>query len=84
MISINEAVTNGVTQIRKPIWANPSDYLKLDLMDGKLGPWLHLYSPLNELIGEPNPQDILCIGCNLDAVEWEIWQVQTNPVENKQ
>jgi len=72
MISINEAVAQGVTKVRKPLWANPEDYLQLDIIDGKLGPWTHLYSSLNEKIGEPNPQDILFTGVgDLDESSWK-------------
>jgi len=80
MISINEAVHNGLSRLRKPIWVNREDYLQLDLIDDGLGPWVHLYSSLNRLIGEPNPQDILVIGMDLDALEWEIWQVPSKSV----
>lgn len=59
MLSINEAATKNILRLRKPIWANPNDYVRIDIIDRKPGPWLHFFSPLNEsLCGQRNPQDI--------------------------
>ena len=82
MISINEAVANGIEKIRKPEWVNREDHLKLDIIDGKIGPWIHLFSPLNEVLGSPDPQDLLFMGFDLDAVEYEIWQVSVQPEQS--
>lgn len=60
MISLNEAAAQGIERVRKPNWANPRDYVKLDIVDGRLGPWLHLYSPINQtVLKQANPQHIL-------------------------
>ena len=79
MISINEAVANGITRIRMPHWAIREDYIKLDIIAGKLGPWLHLYSPMNEEINGRNPVSMLFLEFDLDAPVYEIWEVKTGP-----
>jgi hypothetical protein len=46
MISIREAAARGIEKVRDPHWHH-GDYIKIDIIDGAPGPWLHLYSPLN-------------------------------------
>lgn len=79
MISINEAIDNDVTRIRMPKWANREDHLRLTIIDGKLGPWIELHSPLNEVLGEENPQQLLVTGFDLDDPIYEIWEIKTGP-----
>ena len=68
--SLEQWAKLGVARVRRDIWANPKDYVLIDLLsDGMRGPWLHLYSPMQKLIGEPTPQDILWL--NGTAEEWE-------------
>ena len=59
LISINEAVKLGHPRLRKPIWANPLDHLKIDLIDGQMGPWLHLFAPFNKECNGRDPVDML-------------------------
>lgn len=59
MISINQAAARGIDKLRSPKWANPNDYLKIDIVEGKPGPWLHLYSPINIDVNGRNPVDFL-------------------------
>lgn len=73
MISINTAVEREITKLRQPHWACPDDYLELHVSDGFLGPWAKLYSPLNEVIGQENPQRISTIGMDKETQEWEIY-----------
>lgn len=61
LISINEAAKRGIDKLRQPIWASPEDYLKIDIIDGKAGPWGHFYSPLNKMTNGKNPIDVLLI-----------------------
>jgi hypothetical protein len=61
LISINEAVRAGQSRLRKPKWANPLDHIKIDLIDGRMGPWLHIYSPFNKDCNGRDPVDILAI-----------------------
>jgi hypothetical protein len=58
MISIVYAAANGVERVRKPIWANPLDHLKIDIVDGKPGPWLHLWCPFNKECNGRDPVDV--------------------------
>lgn len=61
LISINEAAARGIERLRKPIWATPLDHLKIDIIDGRPGPWLHLYCPFNRECNGRDPVDILGI-----------------------
>ena len=63
LISINHAVSMGIERIRKPAWANDMDHIKIDIIDGELGPWVHVYSPYNLTINGVDPVDII-IGAN--------------------
>lgn len=49
IMSVAEAAALGIERIRLPRWANPMDHLKIDIIGGNvgLGPWMHLYSPIN-------------------------------------
>lgn len=70
-MTLKEAAAKGIAYVRKPIWADPKDYVKLDLIGGLHGPWGHLYSPLQKVIGEPTPQDFLLIEDN--STDWETY-----------
>lgn len=59
MISINDAARLGIERIRKPIWANRFDHVKLDFFDGQLGPWVHLWAPFNTECNGRDPVDLL-------------------------
>jgi hypothetical protein len=61
LISINEAAALGIDRIRKPIWATPEDHLKIDIINGKPGPWIHLYAPFNKECNGCDPVNILWI-----------------------
>lgn len=57
MISINQAVAQGITRLRMPRWAPTDAYLLLSIIDGKVGLWCKLYSRTEQqAIGEPTPQ----------------------------
>ncbi len=80
LISINQAVKQGIDKIRLPIWSNADDYLKIDLIktasgDICLGPWFHLFSPVSELVGLSNPHDILSLNFDLDEEVFEPYVV---------
>lgn len=60
LVSINEAAKRGIAKLRLDRWANPEDHIKIDVgSDGTLGPWVRLYSPANEILGQRNPQELL-------------------------
>ena len=61
LISINEAARRGIERVRKPVWANPYDHIKIDIFDGKPGPWLHLWCPFNGECNGNDPIDILIV-----------------------
>jgi hypothetical protein len=61
LISLNQAAALGIKRICKPIWANPMDHFRLDIIQGKPGPWLHLFAPFNVECNGRDPIDILWI-----------------------
>lgn len=59
-ISITEAAMRGIARVRLPVWANPLDHIKIDITrDGGVGPWLHLFCPINKAINGRDPVDFL-------------------------
>jgi hypothetical protein len=48
MISIDDAVEQGITRLRKPIWANRCDRVELLMFDGKRGINVRLWAPFNK------------------------------------
>ncbi|HEY1431856.1 MAG TPA: hypothetical protein VGF39_09550 [Stellaceae bacterium] len=61
MISLNEAARRGIERIRKPIWSDPLDHIKINIVDGKPGPWLHLFAPFNQECNGRDPVRLLWI-----------------------
>lgn len=71
LISVTQAAKQGIERIRRPIWANQLDHLKIDIIDGVPGPWLHLYCPFNKECNGRDPVNVLCIDSDYDAKEYE-------------
>jgi hypothetical protein len=55
LISLREAARRGVKRVRKPVWAHPFDHVDIDIINGKPGPWLHLWCPFNEECNRRDP-----------------------------
>jgi hypothetical protein len=55
LLCLAEAARKGVDRLRLPIWANKMDHLKIDIINGELGPWGHLYSPINVGVNGKDP-----------------------------
>ena len=72
LISIKEAAALGVERVRKPIWANKLDHLKIDIIDGKPGPWLHLWAPFNKECNGRDP---------VDAFAWDLGSPEFEPYD---
>jgi hypothetical protein len=70
LISINDAVAQGITRLRKPIWASAFDHLKIDIIDGRMGPWFHLYAPFNKECSGRDPVDLLSFNADVAVAEW--------------
>lgn len=87
MISIKEAASQGITLLRRPIWANPLDHLKIDIVDGQPGPWGHLYAPFNMECNGRDPVDIITIagvnGIYLDTSKRE-WEAYLGPTADSE
>ena len=78
LISLNEAAANGIDRLRKPEWAQAEDHLKIDAIDGRLGPWVHLYAPFNLKCNGRDPVDVLVVIWG-DPAEKE-WLPYTGPL----
>jgi len=62
MFSLREAAARGIERVYQPNWVGTLDHVKLDLArDGTFGPWLHFYSPMNQVINGRDPVDLLVI-----------------------
>jgi len=70
MISIRDAVSQGITRLRIPIWHNPYSHIKIDIMNSSLGPWVHLYEPFNEECNGRDPVSFLFTEINLQKHEY--------------
>lgn len=73
MISIAEAAARGIQRLRLPVWANPLDHLKIDIFDGKPGPWTHLFCPFNKECNGRDPVDILALQMDYDSRQFVIY-----------
>lgn len=81
LISINEAARAGHVRLRKPIWANPFDHIKIDLFDGRMGPWIHLYAPFNKQCNGRDPVDIIAISQQASFATPEL-EIYDGPLPN--
>jgi hypothetical protein len=72
-LSVNEAAARGIERLRKPIWANKLDHLKIDIVDGKPGPWLYLWAPFNTECNGRDPVESFAYQWDLDFPEFEIY-----------
>jgi len=61
LISIVQAAERGIERVRQTIWGNKFDHVKIDIIDGKPGPWLHLYAPFNKECNGRDPVDMLAM-----------------------
>ena len=79
MATIQELAEQGIERMRLPSWRSPTDYIKIDFIHGGIGPWVHLYSRLNEVVGSENPRDILFLDTTGD--KWEPYTGEIDPDE---
>lgn len=69
-MNFSEATGRGLCRLRLARWANPEDYVRIDVFDdGTFGPWAHLFSPVQPVIGVPTPQTMLAFSC--DSADYE-------------
>ena len=74
-MTIQDALAQGITRLRRPMWANPNAYILIDK-----GPWAKLYDqPYQSLFGEPTPQKVLHI--HDDCVDYEPYTGIPDPCE---
>jgi hypothetical protein len=73
LISIKDAAAIGVQRLRKPVWANPLDHLKIDIINGEPGPWAHLWAPFNKECNGRDPVSVLAFQWDLSLPEFELY-----------
>lgn len=71
LISIVDAAAKGIKRVRQPIWADPMDHIKIDIIGGAPGPWLHLFGPFNKECNGRDPVDLL----------WPVWPLDVKAAE---
>lgn len=60
LMSVNEAAKLGRKRFRLDKWINDLDHFEIDIVDGRPGPWVKLWSPFNGPVCEQeNPQKML-------------------------
>lgn len=63
LLSLGEAAKLGIERLRKPIWANPMDHIKIHIVEKNIGGlWVKLYSPANKVINGRDPIDLMIGG----------------------
>ena len=76
-ISLAQASECGIKRVRNPIWANKFDHIEIDIINGKVGPWLHLYCPFNLQCNGKDPVNFLWITgpikIDINAIEFEAY-----------
>lgn len=65
-MNINEAAAQGIERLRRPIWSDPMDHIKIDIIDGRPGPWIKLYCPFNQECNGVDP--VQCLTGDMDRV----------------
>ena len=70
LISIEQAARAGIWLLCKPGWASILDHLKIDIVDGEAGPWVHLWSPINIAVNGVDPIDLSCAQMDYKSEEW--------------
>lgn len=84
LISINDAASRGIERLRKPVWADQLDHLKIDIFGGKPGPWLHLYAPFNKECNGRDPVNMLGLEMDYNSPEFLPYEgVNSDSVEYK-
>jgi hypothetical protein len=67
MISIRQAAKQGIAKLRRPEWADPADHIHITIVDGLVGPWVELWSPINQEVNGCNPVKLLITEVGPDA-----------------
>lgn len=76
-MSINEAAKLGRKRFRLDKWANDYDHFEITIIDGNVGPWVKLWSPVNKLIDQKNPQVLLAT--MLGDLDDKVWRNYVGP-----
>ena len=74
LISLIDAAKAGIDRVRLPIWRHPMDHIKIDIIAGRPGPWLHLFCPFNVECNGKDPVDMSIFQHNVNAKEWAAYQ----------
>lgn len=69
-ISLNEAAELGFDRVRLTKWANPMDHLKIDIIEGRPGPWVKLFAPFNLECNGRDPVAMLITTMDPDLLQF--------------
>jgi len=79
LMSIREAAMLGRKRFRLDKWTNDYDHFEIDIIDGRPGPWVKLWSPLNRPVCEQeNPQKMLIT--MLGDLDAKVWRNYVGPI----
>lgn len=74
----DELLALGCNRFRRSIWADPTDYVRVDVFDGHRGPWMHVWARRSqEICGMPTPQNIL----NIEEDATDDYEPYTGPLD---
>jgi len=71
LICIHDAVSQKIKYLRRPIWANKFDHIKIQIIENQLGPWVELYCPFNQECNGRDPVSLLITQFDRNKEEWE-------------
>lgn len=78
-ISLRQAAARGIERLRLQKWACSYDHVKIDIIDGAPGPWVHLWSPMNLAInGRDNIAHII------NRADDEVYEPYTGPLPDSE
>lgn len=84
-ISIADAAQAGIQRVRLPYWSCKMDHIKIDIIDNKPGPWLHLWCPYNKECNDRDPVDMLwMIGPTPMDIHKAEFEIYTGPLPDSE
>lgn len=70
LISIEEAIVQGIKRLRNPIWCAQEDHIEIDIVNNVVCFWVKFYSPMNMKLHGRDPVDIPVFSLDFMVKEW--------------
>jgi hypothetical protein len=62
-MTLGEAARQGIRRVRRPMWADPQDYMRIHVASRHYGPCGELFARrTQEAVNEPTPQRVFILG----------------------